>query len=223
MMLTRLLLTFLAILIFSDTYSQTEKGGFLIGGSGSVGYNTVQIISSDINTIQNNVKIRTIGASFYPNGSYFLLNNLAIGIVSGLNLSYSKIISENFLPRSDRFTNLSIGPQFRYFFPYQRFAFFPQVQYLIGMESDRREVLNPMTNLYETRKTNSKNGIFQMGIGAAYFLTRSVAVEGILNYNSYQNLNETLPIDQNRFIEPHHYSFSFNLGLQFYLNKSQVK
>jgi len=80
-----------------------------------------------------------------------------------------------------------------------------------------------MTNLFEIQRTNGTDGNLQLGIGGAYFLTKSVAVEGILNYNSYKRINETLPIGQVQFKDPRHYSLSFNLGMQFYFIKPQTK
>jgi len=216
-MLTRPLLTFLALLVCSAAYSQTQKGGYMLGGNGSFGYNSVEVFYVDQNIINDNEQT-SIGASLNPNVSYFLWDNLAVGIVSGLNITYSKNLYTNYNHRFNRFTYVSLGPQIRYYFPFQRFAIFPQVQYLLRRESERRDNINPITNLPVTDRTQRKIGNLQLGIGGAYFITHSMAVEGLLNYNVNKVLGETLPIGQYS-LNTRQYFFNLNVGLQFYFNR----
>jgi len=150
-------------MIYTATFSQTEKGGFLLGGNGTIGYNSIEVFYVDQNII-NDYKQTSIGVSLNPNISYFMLDNLAVGVVSGLNLTYAKNLYANYNHRFNRFSNVSLGPQIRYYFPIHRFAIFPQVQYLIGRESERRDIINPMTNLPVTNRNQRINGNFQLGL-----------------------------------------------------------
>lgn len=202
-------------MFFTSIYSQTEKGTIMFGGSGSAWSSKDEIILPD-----NNFIFRNSGILVHPNASYFFLDDLAIGIATRLGLSYSKIPSN---PPLERTVNFALGPQIRYYFPIQRLAIFPQLQYLIGQEYNRNEILNPITNLYETERTNSTNGNFHMGIGVAYFITKSISVEGLFSYNTYKILNETPPNGQVPFTDPRHFSLNFNLGMQLYLNTKQAK
>ena len=205
------------MMIYPATFSQTQKGGYILGGNGSVGYNSIEVFFVDQNILNDNEQT-SIGASLNPNISYFLLNNLAVGMVAGLNLTYSKNLYTNYNHRFNRFANVSLGPQIRYYFPFQRFAIFPQIQYLLGRESERRDIINPMTNLPVTNRTQRKIGNLQLGIGGAYFITNSMAVEGLLNYNANMVLGETLPIGQYS-LNTRQYFFNLNVGLQFYFNR----
>ena len=76
------LLLFAAILVTLNSYSQTEKGKYMIGGRFNFsGYN-----SSSVDSL-NQFDSKSNGVQIYPNVGYFIKDNVAIGV--SLNIGFS--------------------------------------------------------------------------------------------------------------------------------------
>lgn len=207
-MLVRGVLIFLGIIFFSRVYGQTEKGGIMLGGSASA-YHYKLNISRDF---FEDTEVINSGFSLSPLASYFILDKLAVGIVSNYGFGINATKSQGHRSPNNLTTNLALGPNVRYYFPYRRFAVFPEFQYVGWLNLTKQSILNPFLNEYETSRSKNRSGDLQVGIGAAYFLTSNIALEGIFRLNRINS-------------EGYHVGsagtdiYSFNLGMQLFLNK----
>lgn len=113
------LLTLYFLLFFINTYSQTSKGNWLVGGQIS--------FSSEKKLLEGQTSSSKI-FQLSPAAAYFFINNLAVG----LKTSYYTGRAET------DYTNLSIGPFIRGYFlpPDERVNIFAQGDYQFGTYFD---------------------------------------------------------------------------------------
>lgn len=143
-----------------QSYAQTEKNKLMLGGN---------INYSSVKTGSLNVKNTTLNLS--PSVGYFVGDNLAVGV----NINYSQ---EKFAHITQN--SLSFGPFARYYFgKHDKLKPFGQIG--LGLFSGKHQV-----NLIDT---NVKGSTYHIGLGAAYFITKNVALEGFFQYQKI-NLNE---------------------------------
>jgi outer membrane protein len=203
MKLTVFLITFL--LISFGLLGQTEKGNFLIGGTASIG-NSNENSSYNFATTISTQTTKTFSVSVTPNISYFVIDRLAAGVITGYSYLSEKSVQ---VPKPVKGHTLSVGPQVRYYFPFNNFAVFPQLSYAWGWSITDSD---PYSGSTEKEKMNIQT--FFGGIGLAYFVRKNIGIEAIAGYKrittSYTNDIETK--DTNSQI-------ALNFGIQFYLDR----
>ncbi len=166
------------LLLFTTiSYAQTEKNNLILGGN---------INYSSVKTGSLSVKNTTLNLS--PSVGYFVVDNLAVGV----NINYSQEKFANITQNS-----LSFGPFARYYFgKHDKLKPFGQIG--LGLFSGNHQV--------NFRNTKVKGSTYHIGLGAAYFLTKNVALEGLFQYQKI-NLNEGLNSN----------TLGFRIGFQIHL------
>jgi hypothetical protein len=101
--LTMMICGLFLMLVCRQTWAQTEKGSWLLSGSG-----TFQHLHYGDH--QNSITIQ-----LFPKAGLFVTNNLAVGLMPALDMN----IDENQNPDLPDFKSytLSIGPFIRYYYP----------------------------------------------------------------------------------------------------------
>src|SRR5688572_8921115 len=103
-------LTLLLIITSFSLSAQTTKGSIMIGGSASISFNTNEVDGS------NYSKSTNIGIS--PEVSYFLGNNLSVGLLLPLGMSWSKSSSPYYPEEyNDHYYSIGVTPVLRYYIP----------------------------------------------------------------------------------------------------------
>lgn len=194
-------------------HAQTTKGTFLLGGSLSFqsGKSKYNYSSSTFNS-----ESKSTSFSIRPSISYFVIDQLAVGLV--MPYSYTKIKSDGVQSTGTTYT---IGPVVRYYFPLgDQWAVFPEVAYSYGWLWTKTPNFVPATGDYETLKLNGHTSIFQGGVGLVYFLNPSIGVEGKIYY---QNRTDSEERGGRTGVVPtgiDNSSFNFSVGLQVYFARS---
>ena len=145
----------------------------MIGGSGSLISSKTHQPNPPSNIIVGVTTNAT--ATISPTVGYFVINNLMAGFTTSFSYGWSTNYPE---PRS---STVSIGPLLRYYFPFRKFAVFPEVagigtwQYLRTKGQDSNGI--PMT--YTTKANRSS---YRAGAGIAWFVTPNIGIEGVAAY-----------------------------------------
>jgi hypothetical protein len=193
-------LMFVAMVCVQPALAQLEKGTFMLGGSG--GLSTYSDPGVPVN------KPNGFSASLAPNILYFPVHRLAIGV--NLPLSYTQYKFQSF-DAFNRLTSFGFGPVVRYYFPFGRWAIFPEASYTFSREFRQYPISDPNTGSYSVFHYTSKAHTWQAGIGTAYFLTPNIGLEARLFYKKslthYENGKSKLA------------NFNLNIGFQIYLHK----
>lgn len=151
-----------AILLVSSitSFAQTEKGKFMIGGN----FDFAKSEQSGI---------RATEFSFSPSVGYFIYNNLSVGI----GLDYSLFKSSQYKGEF-----VAIIPFARYYFAKQdKLKFFGQAG--LGLLSSNIKS-RAADDGFVPNKINELT--YHAGVGASYFFTKNVALEGVLQYKSIE-------------------------------------
>lgn len=153
-----------ALALFAAVNAQTQKGNWMISGKSEIAFNSTNSKAKFQGNEISETKTSTF--SFTPAASYFVIDNLALGL--GLNYSHTKIEDS----KSDTF---AVIPQLTYFFPVAG-EVKPFIEAGIG---------------YATNKTTEGNNSFKLnglayglGAGVAYFVNPNVAFNLGLNYSA---------------------------------------
>lgn len=192
-------LLFFLFLFFPIVHAQTQQGSFRVGGNAN--YSNVKL--GDDNQVRY--------LSLYPSLAYFPVTNLSVGLA--INTTFSSGDNSTSTTKS---TDYSIGPELRYYFPFGKWALFPEVAYSFGKSISKVKGTNiiggdPILYDNETKSTYSS---FRGGVGLTYFVNPNIGVEGILFYQNY-----THP-DVSPYSGPSKSkSINFSVGFQIYLNK----
>lgn len=179
-------LSMMAVTFFQPCFAQLEKGNFMVGGS--LLLNQAKSDYSDPNVSTTNRHRFSI--NFNPKVAYFFTKRFS----AGLSIPY--YYNRN---SSSSSTTLYIGPVVRYYFPFGKWAIFPELSYLWGKQTFRGAEV-------------STNNSFAAGVGSTYFINSHVGIEGLLFYRKNQDKQE----DDFTFTNT---SLNFNIGLQIYLNR----
>ncbi len=153
------LLAVLMVLILSTGYTQTDKGSWLIGGTGKM---NIQDISGD-NAVFN--------LTLIPNAGYFVMKNLAVG--SSIDLTFSS---------GDGFSGsgIGIGPFVRYYFNLSKPMLKPLATAGISFfTASFKPDVGEKSTTYSTD--------FFVGPGLALFINEYIAVEGLLLFEQDKN------------------------------------
>jgi hypothetical protein len=193
----------LLLIIHFSVDAQTEKGSFLIGGSGRAFY-----------TSNPKTKYESYNLTFYPQAGYFLFKNFAFGIKP--TITYNQFHSYNYILQ--RSTTFGISPFIRYYIGSYKMRLFFQGS--LGYNHTHNHIKAFTLPPLDPAFANSNDNSFTQDIGAGlvYFINEHVGLEGLINYN--HNSYEYGAVSS----EFQTSNISFNLGLQIYLpGKVRVK
>ncbi len=152
-----------ALALFGAVSAQTEKGTWMVSGKSEISFNSVNTKVKYDGTELGEDKTSTF--TFSPSASYFVINNLAVG----LGLSYVHTKNEDV--KSDTFVAM---PQATYFFDTPGNVK-PYFEAGIGYAS------NTMSDGDDEVKADGL--AYGAGLGVAYFINPSVAFNLGLNYS----------------------------------------
>jgi len=203
---SRLFLILLFLLISAFTFeasAQIQKHNLMVGGNGTY----VKRYRHNIDPVTNlpqGISISTLNLN--PSLSYFIIDNLGVGF-SG-SFIYNKVLDrENTNLMSDDHS-YAVGPMVRYYFPFQKWAIFPEAQFLIR---------SGKSNSYHSgnKWTNQTSGsILKIGVGTSYFISPNVGIEGLLSYSS-NNLSIQNGLPNTSVVTN---GVNFNIGIQYYFS-----
>ncbi|HEY0655642.1 MAG TPA: outer membrane beta-barrel protein [Chryseosolibacter sp.] len=191
----RIFLLPIATFVFSHSSAQIQQGSWRVGGGASYTHASFESDNS------------YSSVSLSPSVSYFPIDHLSIGLAFPFSASKGKTGTGEY--SNSRY---SVGPQVRYYFPFGKWAFFPEVIYSFGKtvsENSGFSTGDPV--LYKTETTFSA---FRAGAGITYFLNDNVGVEGIIFYqnNEQEVINPFAVVSYEK-------SINLSLGFQIYLNR----
>jgi opacity protein-like surface antigen len=132
-----------------------------------------------------------------PMGGYFLGKKIAVGLQTGY--THSNFFNTDG-SNAGSYNNLSVSPFVRYYINTNRIAPFAEVMGGNNWSTSKSDYLGT--------ETTFKRSIYYYaaGIGLNYFISRDVALEGILRYNDTEGDNKAY--------------LDFDLGLQFFLSRN---
>ncbi len=186
-------------LIFIQRVSaQTQKGNWLIGGSGSFTSNNHKMSSFPSNEGSTSTNSKTSSLLLNGNIGYFVKDRFAIGISPNIHLWNMKDTYANYpyLNSSSNGSSIGLGLFTRYYFlnNQEKFNFIGEASYGFDKVTDE--------DAYQ-KKTS-------ISIGPVLFLNSNTSLDFLLNYsNSNKNYTRNKVTDN---------SISLNIGLQIYLN-----
>ncbi len=192
------LLVLVSIIYTNSLFSQTQKGNWLIGGSGGFTTNNHKMSSFPSNEGSTSTNSKT--SSLLLNGTigYFVKDRFAIGISPNIHLWNMKDTYANYpsLNSSSNGSSIGMGLFTRYYFlnNQENFNFIGEASYGFDKVTDEDTYL---------KKTS-------ISIGPVLFLNSNTSLDFLLNYsNSNKNYTRNKITDN---------SISLNIGLQIYLN-----
>lgn len=146
-------------LIYGKTQAQTEKGNWLLGGSGSF-----QHLSQSGNLNSNHIQ-------FYPKAGFFVADHLVVGLMPLVEMSI--VDKDNRTSRNPNTYTLSIGPFARYYFP---------VSSSISLFGEGYATYG--THYYKPKQSMANSAIYswRIGPGAAFFLSPSISLDISVGY-----------------------------------------
>jgi outer membrane protein W len=190
----------LTVLLFVSVASgaQTEQGRILV--SGSLGFTSSN--DNDLDTTGKELNSTKVGGlELTVRGGYFLADNIAVGLLVGLNTN--KTTQEDFGPPPSKSINVSksattaFGLFGRYYTPpvERRLSFFGQLD--LTYEITNSEIENTFINSANVSTTTNRRGEGnQIGAflapGVAFFLSDKVALEatfGLIGFASGRDKN----------------------------------
>ena len=147
----------LPLLTFGQIEKPIKKGNFILGGTGIINYNLIDNRSGSNYSFQTNV----FEINLNPNFSYFIIDNLALGLSATAGLEFEK---------GNNGYAWGAGPQIRYYFNNGIFLK-TDYSYLYGHS--------------DYGKTNTS--LFKAGPGYAIFLSSSVSIEPAILYERFSD------------------------------------
>ena len=152
-----------AVALFTAANAQTEKGSWMVSGKSEISFNNVNTkVKYDGTEVDSD---ETSSFTFSPSASYFVINNLAVGL--GLNYMHNK----NGDVKSNTFVAM---PQATYFLATAGNVK-PYVEAAVGYASN---------NTSDDESEIKADGLaYGAGVGVAYFVNPSVAFSLGLNYS----------------------------------------
>jgi hypothetical protein len=172
--------------------AQTAQGNYLLGGNIGLDISSEKTKVGD-ETSDESVNFTTIAVS--PNFGYFITDE----IVGGLGLGFFSVSSDG-----NSSTSLNVGPFARYYYDVEdNVSIFGHVGFNF-MSVDLGEDFESQTGTS-----------FNIGPGLAFFVSESVAIEGLLVYrNETMNQGENINGDEVKALSS---CFVFSIGVQAYL------
>ena len=178
---------------FNSVSAQTEKGNFLLGG----------------NLANINLGITEgLGSSFSitPNAGYFVADGFAVG--ASLPISRSGNSYDGFGGTyKNSSTSIGVGAFARYYFKVgDPLSFFAGLGLGINTYSYKNKFKSDDENVFPSDEDSNSSSDFYSGInvGAAYFISDAVAIEGVLSTSD---------------ITEDYLSLNFGVGFKIYFSK----
>lgn len=168
-------LLLLTLSAFGFVNAQTEKGSWVVGGSTTIGFNSVGSKVDYNGGSVDGPKVSTF--NFTPSVGYFVMNKLAVGLDLGFTSVSTKYNDDG---SNDKYTTstFSLMPTATYYFTTES-KLFPYLGAGLGYASTKEK-----DNSYETKV----DGFAWKGKGGvAYFITDKVAIDIGLSYHRYSN------------------------------------
>lgn len=177
----------------SICYSQTDKGNFMVGGSiGNLSFQSDHL-----------------SISFSPKVGYFVVTNLVVGLTPAFEYKSFTLINDN----KTRSTSFGIGPFVRYYFGEGKLKPLINASFLYYRNTVKLGdlAIDPNDPVLEgDHEVKQGYKFIQLGGGMAYFLSKSIALEGIVNYGHYMDYDI---LGSNKSNE-----VAVSLGFQIFLN-----
>ena len=188
-------ITLLLFTLFTiTTFSQTEKGKYLIGGTTNFG-------SSYLTEGDDGFTTTSSSFNFSTNIGYSFTNNL----FAGLNIQF---LSNNFkvkFANTENYTSqITFSPFLKYYFLKEKFKPFALIRYGFGKSNSE--------NINSNGTSNSKSDLtkFNLGGGLSYFFTDYFSLE----FEAfYQRDTSSTEIQNDDF---KYYGFGTNLGFSIF-------
>ncbi|WP_338410327.1 outer membrane beta-barrel protein [uncultured Flavobacterium sp.] len=212
-----------ALLVFSLTNAQTEKGTKLIGGDFSIGFNK----NKSTNTIDNlNTTNKSYGVNLSPKFGYFIKNNLAIG--TSIYFANSKNENEDFNNENNSFIKVktistSVGANF--FVNYYK-PIIGKLSIILNNNIGFYNSKSTYINSQNTDENSIKSNNFSINVnpGLIYFINNKFSLSyKLLNIQYYHgkstnsnNENSTIFNNTSNSFNANLSTNVFNLGLDYY-------
>ncbi len=181
----------LLLCILSTSFGQTEedknyisKGQWLVGGKLS---------------LSTGEDFENYTFSVSPMGGYFIGGKIAVGL--SVNYAHSNIFSVDAEPMGSG-TSLAAAPFVRYYFSVNKLAPFAEVTY--GGNWQKWE------SSFNGAVSKNPSSFYSGGIGLNYFISRNVALEGVMKYE------KTINSDFEG-------TLGFDIGIQFFPSRKNTK
>ncbi len=185
-----LLFSVIFCLFHLKTEAQTEKGQWMVGTQiGDFSYRKNSTSTSHSFTMD-----------IAPSAGYFVSKNLALGLSIPVITSTTRATDLVYKERE-----FGIAPFAQYYFGNGKLKPYVSLQYKLSRERTYRNTNYPG---FENFETIARKNTWSPGIGVAYFITKTIAVNTIINYNSsvsvtdngrYTDKNATLHLGFNLF------------------------
>lgn len=204
--------TFFLTLIFisEQLVAQTNMGSFMIGG------NAYFSISE---TENYNSEVKLSSTSFSPQLGYFVFDNFAVGLAMPIGFHKYKTtydVQQDPITYETKNNSLGIGPFLRYYVPLGKIFLFAEGSYSFSKSSGTILSFDPQSGGLIERDNITKNQTFWIGPGIAMMVNKHIGIEGLLSYK-----NTSINNNNNPFAKSDQQGIFFELGLQYYIPKSQ--
>jgi hypothetical protein len=190
----KLLITCVLAIALSNVFGQTEQSDLMVGGSVGFSFEKTASASSTSSSASYD-EVSSTTFSFSPNIGYFVVDGLALG----LDASYATITHEDDYKQ----TEYSIAPFLRYYMGKGQVKMFVHGEY--GLLRLKAEPIGS----YSSNNPIYKGSIFLVGVGAATFLSKNIALEAKMMY--YNKVVEHHSVPKGMF---------FSLGFQIHLSNN---
>lgn len=189
----RTILIATAMLTFFVIKAQVSQGNMILGGAAS--FSTQSITSEFGGSSSSTSKYASFG--LYPEFSYFIMDNLAVGPILGFGLGKSSADPDY----TSTSTSLTLGVTGRYYIS----DFFIDGAVSLGSYETKDD--------FGGSTTKTKDGLtdFYVGGGYVFFLSETVGLEPLLLYG-WSKIQD----DDNADISTTSSGIGFRIGLNFY-------
>jgi len=181
-------LVILPLLCFIQSYSQTQKGAFILSGKSDLSFlfsnTTIERDSIATNKLKDNQFGFNVGVG------YFVADNFAVAVSGAYSYTFDRFEATNYSPATTETitTTLAIVPQLIYYFPLEG-KLKPSLSIGAGYVWLKQR---------DSKFTGNNNQVYSLAgpsvngaAGISYFITPSVAFELGLQY-SHNKLNDKL-------------------------------
>jgi opacity protein-like surface antigen len=202
----KLLLAIILVSISLGAWAQIPRGTSTIGGS----------LSFDHHATKSN---KTTTFDIRPGYGLFILNNLCVGINTGLSITRQKP-SNKFNGQELNYNSRSIdvGPFVRYYIPINAKLYaFGHASWTRQWSKFEQEIYFPSSDLISF-EIKDRSYSWNLGAGLAYFLNPNVALEIMPGYTGYRLKNDDN--SQNYIQVEKRGTFALNIGFRLFLRKS---
>jgi len=191
------------LLAISFSNAQVEKGSLLLGAKSNFGAffgNSTNEYTVDGTTTSKDGP-KTTNFNFTPSVGYFFIDGFAGGLFFSANIANSKEDQELETGGSetlkDNSSTIQVGPFIRYYIDMDKVKPFVEAHVGFGSQNYKYDYLDydysdPLNPVIVIKQEDMKNSLFGwgVGVGAAFFITNSVAVDVMLGYDSFSIKNE---------------------------------